>query len=162
MDGIVGIYGPQDKELVNKAFLATGACQHRGKASTGIAVGSKKGIYIHKDLGRIAEVIDSRLIRIFQDLSPLAVIGNIGYTKNAVPENINVEPIEIVPYSVSNYQVVITMDGCLTGEEELIQELSGEYNFQTGNIAEVVGALLHKYIKEEGISFGAGERLVEK
>ena len=31
MDGIVGVYGLKDKELVNKAFLATGACQHRGK-----------------------------------------------------------------------------------------------------------------------------------
>ncbi len=162
MDGIVGIYGPHDRELVNKAFLATGACQHRGKASTGIAVGSGKGIYIHKDLGRIAEVIDSRLVKIFQDLSPQAVIGNIGYTKNAVAEKKNVEPVEIVPYSASDYHVVITMDGYLTGEEELIQDLSCEYNFQTGNITEIVGALLHKYIKEEGISFGAGEKLTEK
>ena len=32
MDGIVGIFGINDNELVNKAFLATGACQHRGKA----------------------------------------------------------------------------------------------------------------------------------
>jgi glutamine phosphoribosylpyrophosphate amidotransferase len=43
MDGIVGLFGPGDPDLVNKAFLATGACQHRGKASTGIAVGNGKG-----------------------------------------------------------------------------------------------------------------------
>ncbi len=58
MDGIVGIYSPEDDELVNKAFLATGACQHRGKASTGLAVGNGKGIFVYKGLGRIAEVID--------------------------------------------------------------------------------------------------------
>ncbi|NLA74706.1 MAG: hypothetical protein GX846_04435 [Deltaproteobacteria bacterium] len=162
MDGIVGIYGPHDRELVNKAFLATGACQHRGKASTGIAVGSHKGIYVHKDLGRIAEVIDSRLVKIFQDLSPQAVIGNIGYTKNIVPEKVNIEPIEIAPCSGSDYQVVITMDGYLVGEEELYHELSEEYNFQTSNFTEIVGALLHKYISEEGITFAAGERLVQK
>ncbi|MBL7172211.1 MAG: amidophosphoribosyltransferase, partial [Desulfobacteraceae bacterium] len=58
MDGIIGVYGADDDELVSKAFIATGACQHRGKASTGLAVGNGKGIHIYKGLGRIAEVID--------------------------------------------------------------------------------------------------------
>lgn len=40
MDGIAGVYGIKDPELVNKAFLATAACQHRGKASTGLAIGN--------------------------------------------------------------------------------------------------------------------------
>src|SRR5512136_355001 len=97
MDGIVGIYGPRDNELVAKAFLATGACQHRGKATTGIAIGTKKGIYVHKGLGRIADVIDNRLINIFQDLEPHAAIGNIGYAKSAIAEKYNAEPIEVYP-----------------------------------------------------------------
>ena len=62
MDGVVGVYGQDDNELVSKTFLATGACQHRGKASTGLAVGNAKGIYIHKGLGRIAEVIDHNIM----------------------------------------------------------------------------------------------------
>ena len=61
MDGVIGVYGLGDQDLVSKTFLATGACQHRGKASTGIAVGTSKGIYIHKGLGRIAEVIDNNI-----------------------------------------------------------------------------------------------------
>ena len=73
MDGIVGIYGPGDNELVTKTFLATGACQHRGKASTGIAVATNKGIYVHKGLGRIAEVIDNNIVRTFQDLEPVVI-----------------------------------------------------------------------------------------
>ena len=113
MDGIVGIYGPGDHELVNKAFLATGACQHRGKASTGLAVGTEKGIYLHKGLGRIAEVIDYNIIRIFQDLNPVAAIGNIGYTKGKIAEKINAEPIEIFPRTDSGLKIVITMDGYL-------------------------------------------------
>ncbi|MCU0579454.1 MAG: amidophosphoribosyltransferase, partial [Desulfobacterota bacterium] len=84
MDGIVGLYGINDKELVNKTYLATGACQHRGKASTGIAVANGKGIHIFKGLGRIAEVIDYNILRLLQDLSPVAAIGNIGYTKRKV------------------------------------------------------------------------------
>ena len=108
MDGIVGIYGPGDKDLVNKTFLTTGACQHRGKASTGLAVGHKKGIYIHKGLGRIAEVIDPTIIRIFQDLEPTAALGNIGYTKRKIAEKVNVEPIEIFPKFNSNLHPLLT------------------------------------------------------
>ncbi|MFO8090078.1 MAG: hypothetical protein R6U13_09610, partial [Desulfatiglandaceae bacterium] len=76
MDGIVGTYGLGEKDLVLKTFLATGACQHRGKASTGLAIANRKGIYIHKGLGRIADVIDHHLIRTFSDLEPIAAIGN--------------------------------------------------------------------------------------
>ena len=162
MDGIVGVYGLDDKELVNKTFLATGACQHRGKASTGLAVGNGKGIYLHKGLGRIAEVIDYNIIKIFQDLGPVAAIGNIGYTKRKIAEKINAEPIEIYPKSSSKIKVVLTMDGYLIKEDDLKAELETGYDFQTDNKTEVIGALLHKYITQEGIRFEVGERLLEK
>jgi amidophosphoribosyltransferase len=162
MDGIVGIYGPEDKELVAKTFLATGACQHRGKASTGLAVGTSKGIYIHKGLGRIADVIDHNLIRTFQDLEPIAAIGNIGYTKRKIAEKTNAEPLEIFPKLRSDYIVVITMDGYLIKEDDLKAELESGYSLQTDNKTEIVGAFLHKYITQEGITFDAGERLLDK
>ena len=162
MDGIVGIYSPEDDELVNKAYLATGACQHRGKASTGVAVGNDRGIYIYKDLGRIAEVIDRDIAKTFQHLSPVAAIGNIGYTKQRIPEKINVEPIEIRPKNSSPLKMVLTMDGYLIKEDDLKAQLDAHYRFQTSNKTEVVGALLHHYMLQEGITFAAGERLVEK
>ena len=162
MDGIVGVYGLGDDELVNKTFLATGACQHRGKASTGIAIGNRKGIYVHKGLGRIAEVIDYNIIRTFQDLDPVAAIGNIGYTKRKISEKINAEPIEIRPRTDSKYRVVITMDGYLIKDDDLRAELEADYSLQTDNKTEVIGSLLHKYITQEGVTFEAGERLVEK
>jgi len=162
MDGIVGVFGVGDAELVCKAFLATGACQHRGKASTGLAIGNSRGIYVHKGLGRIAEVIDHNIIRIFQDLAPVAAIGNIGYTKRRVAEKINVEPIEINPKHGSKYKVVLTMDGYLIKEDDLRAELEPEYSIQTDNKTEIIGALLHKYITQEGITFGAGEKLVDR
>ena len=162
MDGIVGIYVPDDNELVSKAFLATGACQHRGKASTGIAIGNVKGIYIYKGLGRIAEVIDNSLINTFQDLEPVAAIGNIGYTKSAIAEKINAEPIEVFPREVSKYKVVLTLDGYLIKEDDLSAELEKSYSFQTSNKTEIIGALLHQYITEEGITFEAGAKLVDK
>jgi amidophosphoribosyltransferase len=162
MDGIIGIYGPDDNELVSKAFLATGACQHRGKASTGIAIGNVKGIYIYKGLGRIAEVIDNSLVNTFQDLEPVAAIGNIGYTKSAIAEKINAEPIEVFPRDVSKYKVVITLDGYLIKADDLSAELEKSYSFQTSNKTEIIGALLHQYIAEEGITFEAGAKLVDK
>jgi amidophosphoribosyltransferase len=162
MDGIVGIYGIDDKELVTKTFLATGACQHRGKASTGLAVGNSKGIYVHKGLGRIAEVIDYNIIRTFQDLEPAAAIGNIGYTKRKIAEKVNVEPIEISPRFSSKYKVVLTMDGYLIKEDDLKSELETDYSLETANKTEVVGALLHKYITQEGIKFEVGEKLIDK
>lgn len=162
MDGIVGVYGSGDNELVNKIFLATGACQHRGKASTGLAIGNRKGIYIHKGLGRIAEVIDYTIIRTFQDLEPIAAIGNIGYTKRSIAEKVNSEPIEIYPKTSSKYNVVITMDGYLIKDDDLRAELEADYWLHTDNKTEVIGALLHKYITQEGITFGAGEKLLDK
>jgi len=162
MDGIVGVHGLDDNELVNKAFLATGACQHRGKASTGIAIATRKGIYVHRGLGRIAEVIDYNIIRTFQDLCPVAVIGNIGYTKRRVAEKVNAEPIQIFPRRSSMYQLVLTMDGYLIKEDDLKEELADDYSLQTENKTEVIGALLHKYIDQHGVTFEAGERLLDK
>jgi len=162
MDGIVGAYGLRDDELVNKVYLATGACQHRGKASTGIAIGNKKGIHIYKGLGRIADIIDYNLIKIFQDLDPIGAIGNIGYTKRKVAEKSNAEPIEIRPKKASPYSVVITMDGYLIKEDDLKAELEEEYTFSTDNKTEVIGSLLHKYISEEGVTFDAGRKLVDR
>ena len=162
MDGIVGIYGIGDRELLNKAFLATGACQHRGKASTGLAIGNGKGIYIHKGLGRIAEVIDYNMIRIFSDLEPIAAIGNIGYTKRHVAEKLNAEPIEVYPRKDSSFRVALTMDGYLLKPDDLMAELEGDYSFHTENKTEIIGALLHKYVSEQGITFEAGRRLIDK
>jgi amidophosphoribosyltransferase len=162
MDGIVGIYSPADNALVNKAFLATGACQHRGKASTGLAVGTGKDIYLYKGLGRIAEVIDLNVIRMLQHLQPVAAIGNIGYTKRKVAEKMNVEPVEVFPKSSSPLKVVVTMDGYLIQGDDLKAELEADYKFQTDNKTEIIGALLHKYLTEEGFTFQAGEKLVDK
>jgi amidophosphoribosyltransferase len=162
MDGIVGLYGIGDNDLVSKTFLATGACQHRGKASTGLAIATSKGIYVHKGLGRIAEVIDHRIIRTFQDLEPIAAIGNIGYTKRKIAEENNAEPIEIYPLAHCKYEVVLTVDGYLIKDDDLRAELEMDYSLETDNKTEVIGALLHKYIREEGVSFEAGRKLVDR
>ncbi|RJR21440.1 MAG: hypothetical protein C4582_07805 [Desulfobacteraceae bacterium] len=162
MDGVVGLYGPGDRELVSKAFLATGACQHRGKASAGIAVGNRSGLYVHKGIGRIAEVIDYDVNRLFKGLEPETAIANIGYTKRRIAEKSNAEPLEIYPRAAGSFRMVVTMDGYLIGDRELREELEPEYNLRSDNKTEIVGAFLHKYLNEEGIGFEAGRRLVDR
>ncbi len=162
MDGIVGTYAHNDADLVSKTFLATGACQHRGKACTGLAIGTSKGLYVHKGLGRIAEVIDYNIIKTFTDLEPVAAIGNIGYTKRKIAEKINAEPIEIKPKRSCSISMVLTMDGYLIRDDDLRAEIEPEYSIQTDNKTEIVGALFHKYLEEEGIVFSAGHRLLER
>jgi amidophosphoribosyltransferase len=117
---------------------------------------------VHKGLGRIAEVIDYNIIRTFQDLCPVAAIGNIGYTKRKVAEKVNAEPVEIFPRRSSLYQLVLTMDGYLIKEDDLRADLEDEYSLQTENKTEVIGALLHRYISRHGVTFEAGERLLNQ
>jgi glutamine phosphoribosylpyrophosphate amidotransferase len=45
---------------------------------------------------------------------------------------------------------------------DLKADLEGDYIFETDNKTEVVGALLHKFINESGISFETGRKLVDK
>jgi len=161
MDGITGCYSPGDPELVQKVFLATGAVQHRGKAAAGLAVGGSRGIYVHKGLGGIVDVADEEILRIFQDLQPVAAIGNVGYTKNKIPEKRNAEPILVKPKKESRYTVALTMNGRILEDDELQVELEDEYVFDTVNKTEVLGALLHRLLEEEGLTFAAGRKLVD-
>ena len=161
MDGITGLFSPGDKELVQKSFLATGAVQHRGKASAGLAVGGSKGIYVHKDIGGIVDVVDEDILRIFQDLEPVAAIGNVGYTKNKIPEKRNAEPILVTPKRDARYTLVLTMNGRILEDDELQAELEDAYVFDTANKTEVLGALLHRCLEEQGVTFAAGRKLVD-
>jgi len=161
MDGITGIYSPGDKDLVEKTFLATGAVQHRGKASAGLAVAGPKGIYLHKGIGGIVDVAEEDILRIFQDLGPVAAIGNVGYTKNKIPEKRNAEPILVKPKKDSPFTVVLTMNGRILEDDELQAELEDAYTFDTVNATEVLGALFHRCLEKEGLTFAAGRKLVD-
>lgn len=161
MDGITGFYSPGDNELVQKVFLATGALQHRGKTGSGIAVGTKRGIYIHKGVGGIADVIDLDMVEMFQELGPAAAIGNVGYTKNKIAEKRNAEPVTVKPRFESPYQIAITMSGRIIGDDELQNSLDPDYSFETANKTEAMGALLHQCISKAGISFEAGSMVVD-
>ncbi|MDF1525084.1 MAG: hypothetical protein RRA15_09915 [bacterium] len=161
MDGITGLYSPGDGDLVQKAFLATGALQHRGKTGAGIAIGTARGINILKGVGGIVDVMDVDLIRLFQELGPVAAIGNVGYTKNKIAEKRNAEPILVKPRFESINQLAITMSGRILEDKQIDESLENDYTFDTANRAEWMGAHLHSCIEKAGISFEAGRLLVD-
>ena len=161
LDGITGFYSPGDSELVQKVFLATGALQHRGKTGSGIAIGTNRGIYVHKGVGGIADVIDLDMVDMFQELGPVAAIGNVGYTKNKIAEKRNAEPIMVKQRFESPYQIAITMSGRIIGDNELQDSLDPDYSFETSNKTEAMGALLHQCITKAGITFEAGQMVVD-
>lgn len=161
MDGITGIYCPGDEELVQKAFLATGALQHRGKTGAGIAIGTRRGINILKGVGGIADIMDEDMVRMFQDLDPVAAIGNVGYTKNKIAEKKNAEPVLVKPRFESRYEIAITMNGRIVDEDSIQAQLEDGYSFETNNKTELMGALLHGCIEKVGVTFEAGRLLVD-
>jgi amidophosphoribosyltransferase len=164
MDGIFGIFNPDNKDIVNNSFLGLGAIQNRGKPSTGFAFLNNEGIFIKKDLGRIIDILTSENMKIFNSLHPYAAIGNVGYTKNVASEYRNTEPIRIFDKENKNLEIVLTMDGHLvkSAVNELKHELESEYKFKTGNVTEIVGSLFHNYINKEGICFSAGKKFIDK
>jgi amidophosphoribosyltransferase len=162
MDGIAAVYSPGDSNLMENIFNATGSLQHRGKDGAGVCVGNKNNLYVHRDLGRIGNVLNGDLLDMMQGLGPVAAIGDVGYTKNRIAEKNNAEPLEVSPKGNTRYHISVAMDGCLINSDELRAELQDDYHFRTRNETEVVGALLHKYISKEGINFSAGKKLVDK
>jgi len=167
MDGVVGIYylGANKvgaSNIVDMGVDAVNAVQHRGNASAGMAVGNGNGLYAHSGVGGVGDILTQNMTNNLQGLHPRAFIGNVGYTKNQHPSSENTEPIIIRPRGNSKLEMMVTMDGYLCKEDDLKRELETDYRFATRNKTEVVGALLHKYLSESGISFEAGKRLVDK
>jgi len=164
MDGIFGIFDTENKNIVKNSFLGLGAIQNRGKPSAGFAFLNKEGIFIQKNLARISDILNSETMKTFNALHPYAAIGNVGYTKNESPEYRNTEPIRIKDKENKNLEIVLTMDGHLVRPivNKLKSKLESEYKFKTGNVTELVGSLFHRYINQEGVSFSAGKKLVDK
>jgi amidophosphoribosyltransferase len=163
MDGITGIYSLEhDPHIVKKCFDATTAIQNRGEPASGIAFGNNEGIDMFKGLGNLTTVVDTRTMEFIQKSNPIAIIGNVGYTKNEDAFEINAEPIEVSPKTPSRLKVALTMDGYLVKEDDLKKELEKDYKFETGNKTEVVGALLHQYLSKNGINFEAGGEFLNR
>ncbi|MDB9854610.1 amidophosphoribosyltransferase, partial [Candidatus Marinimicrobia bacterium] len=69
MCGIIGIYHKK-KNVAGEIYDALIQVQHRGQDAAGISTWDKKRMYLHKELGLVAEV--------FKSTDSLNLEGNIG------------------------------------------------------------------------------------
>ena len=61
--GVFGIYGADEKMVVELTHLALYAMQHRGRVGAGMAVTDSETIYSYKDLGLVADVFTQPVLK---------------------------------------------------------------------------------------------------
>ena len=84
MCGVVGVALPPGSGTEAAAVASTGlfALQHRGQESAGLAVSDGAEIFLYKDLGMIAQVLDDRRLPSFRGDLAIARRGprrNVGW-----------------------------------------------------------------------------------
>ena len=68
MSGIIGIYSPNRTDTSQIAYYGLYALQHRGQASTGIAVNNNGFVDYHKEQGLVNEVFKDIQIDLWEIL----------------------------------------------------------------------------------------------
>ncbi len=170
MDGICGIYGPDNSNLVFSTLVALEGVKNRGGYFSGIAIASENGIFISQGKEKPTKAMGSRKVLDLQGYAPHAAIGCFGYAKYQKGGEEDAEPIRVLPKGGSRFQVAVCMDGYVVQANKLETELSEEYTFATNNQSEVFGALFHKYLEScvgsrklvRDRFYEAGARLIER
>src|SRR5689334_17936086 len=119
--GVVGVSLPPGSGTEAAAVAATGlfALQHRGQESAGVAVSDGAEIFLYKDLGMIAQVLDERRIPGFRgDLA----IAHCRYSTTGSTIWENAQPtFRLGPRRA----VAIGHNGNLVNTRELLEQLEG-------------------------------------
>ncbi|ADR36146.1 amidophosphoribosyltransferase [Oceanithermus profundus DSM 14977] len=134
--GVAGAVTP-GRQAARPVFFGLFALQHRGQEAAGIASSDGRAAYIHKGLGRVAQVFDE------DNLRPLAgelAIGHNRYSTTGATQLRNAQPhlVETVlgPLAVAH-------NGNLTNARALRRELlEAGIGFSSGSDTEVILRLL--------------------
>ncbi|MBO8127726.1 MAG: amidophosphoribosyltransferase [Peptococcaceae bacterium] len=137
--GIFGIYGP-GLDIARHTYYGLFALQHRGQESAGIAVTNGRRINLHKGMGLVPEVFDSRTL---DNLAGLAAIGHVRYSTTGASHPINAQPLV---FYYAGGQIGLAHNGNLTNAVELRKQLSSTGAvFQTTTDSEVIINLIARY-----------------
>src|ERR1044071_5449381 len=121
MCGVVGVSPPPGSGTEAAAVASTGlfALQHRGQESAGVAVSDGAEIFLYKDLGMIAQVLDDRRLPGFHgDLA----IAHCRYSTTGSTIWENAQPtFRLGP----RRSVAIGHNGNLVNTRELLTQLEG-------------------------------------
>ena len=133
--GLFGIFGcPQASYFI---YLGLYALQHRGEESCGIVTSDADQLYIHKDMGLVADVFDEEKLK---NLKGDRGIGHVRYSTTGSSLVKNAQPL-FVDYLGSS--LAIAHNGNLVNSRPLKKELekSGSI-FQTTSDSEVIVHLM--------------------
>ncbi|MBE6890489.1 MAG: amidophosphoribosyltransferase [Ruminococcaceae bacterium] len=137
--GVFGIFSKDPEiKVVEEAYLALFALQHRGQESCGIAVNDGGVIVSYKDLGLVPDVFNPVVMKHLEGGS--MAVGHCRYATSKSANRENAQPL------VSKYKkgtLALAYNGTLVNSAELRAELeSTGAIFQTTNDAEIMLYLL--------------------
>ncbi len=136
--GVFGIYGDDEKMVVELSHLALYAMQHRGRVGAGMAFSDSKNIHCYKDLGLVADVFTADVLK---NIKPGKIaIGHVRNSSKAVVERFAAQPL-VMRYM--NGVMALANNGALVNGIDLRKELEHDgAMFQAGSDAETVAYLI--------------------
>lgn len=143
--GLFGIFGSSEASYL--IYLGLYALQHRGEESCGIVTSDGDELYIHKDMGLVADVFDAEKLR---HLKGDRGIGHVRYSTTGSSLVKNAQPL-FVDYLGSS--LAIAHNGNLVNVEPLRKELERTGSiFQTTCDSEVIVHLMARSKAKDVVS----------
>jgi len=137
MCGIFGIHAPGE-DVANLTYFGIFALQHRGQESSGIAVGDRTGVRIHRDMGLVNQVFSPETIN---GLKGTVALGHTRYSTTGASRAENAHPLP-VRHPVLG-EAAIAHNGNLINAAALRRELEQKgVVFETSLDTEVMARLL--------------------
>lgn len=145
MSGVIGIYSRNRKDTCKIAYYGLYALQHRGQASTGIAVNNNGFVDYHKGSGLVNEVFSRDIIdRLIGNIA----IGHVRYDSYQKGKDLNiVEPLAV---GYKRGALALSMDGSIVNSNTLRDKLEDNgVIFQSSLDSEVIANVIARYHKDE-------------
>ena len=156
--GVFGIYSDEKRDVANTVYFGLYALQHRGQESAGIAVAHDNKITCFRDMGLVPEVFTEQRLKGFPEGD--IAIGHVRYSTTGSSTAFNAKPFV---FSGKVGRMAIAHNGNIVNSKALREKLISEnIVFQTATDAEVIAALINKYIENDilGAIVKAGDELI--
>lgn len=144
--GVFGIYGTDEKMVVELTHLALYAMQHRGRVGAGMAVTDSETIYSYKDLGLVADVFTESVLK---KIKPGKIaIAHVRNSRKAVIERFAAQPL-VMRYMKGS--MALANNGALVNGYELRSALEHDgAMFQTSSDAEIMAYVVARKRVQSG------------
>lgn len=141
LSGVIGIYSNNRKDVSQIAYYGLYALQHRGQASTGIAVNNNGFVDYNKGLGLVNEVFSRDTI---ERLIGNIAIGHIRYASYRENKDLNIaEPLAV---GYKKGALALSMDGSIVNAKEIRDKLEDNgVIFQSNLDSEVIANLIARH-----------------